>query len=246
MEMRQGQYKGGHVFRHGASVLKGFCLLLLAIPFFWVVNQCRCVNCFPIQTVRIYGIDRLDKNEIQSLLLPLVGRGFFYVDIERIKERLLQLPWVSSLFVRKMWPDQIHIIITEKKPVAYWNEHAVLSETGELFSPPSSSISVALPLLIGSNGQQLFMLERFKQLNRLLIPLHAKITYLELTPYSSWKLKLNNGMKIQMNHKDILTRLDQFVKVYPQVIGTHPDNVDYVDLSYSNGMAVRWKKQMAA
>ena len=57
-------------------------------------------------------------------------------------------------------------------------------------------------------------------MNRLLTPLHAKISYLELTPYLTWKLTLDNGITLQIGHKDILTRLNHFVKVYPKIMGT--------------------------
>jgi cell division protein FtsQ len=87
----------------------------------------------------------------------------------------------------------------------------------------------------------MFMLKYFNDINRLFAPLHAKISYLELTPYLTWKLRLNNGITMQMGHKDILTRLGHFVKVYPKIVGARAIDVDYIDLRYPNGLAVRWK-----
>ena len=85
------------------------------------------------------------------------------------------------------------------------------------------------------------MLQYFNEINRLLAPMHAKISYLEMTPYLSWKLTLNNGITLRIGHKDILTRLIHFVKVYPKIVGDKSADVDYVDLRYPNGVAVRWK-----
>ena len=189
----------------------------------------------------MYGINRVDRNEVQQLLLPLVNRGFFTVNIDYIRDRLLQLPWVADIFVRRTWPDQVEVTIIEKNALARWKDNTLLSETGVLFSPKQGTYPTDLPRLNGPSGQQVFMLDNFKEMNRILLPIHAKIAYLELTPYFTWKLMLDNGMTLQIGHKDILTRLDHFVKVYPKIVGNRTTDVDYVDLRYPNGVAVRWK-----
>ena len=46
-----------------------------------------------------------------------------------------------------------------------------------------------------------------------------------------------------MGHKDVLTRINHFVKVYSQVIGKRSNEIAYVDLRYPNGLAIGWKQQ---
>lgn len=67
------------------------------------------------------------------------------------------------------------------------------------------------------------------------------MTHLELTPGQTWRLTLDNGIKLRVGHKDVLTRLADFVKVYTKIIRDREHDVDYVDLRYGNGLAVRWK-----
>ena len=74
--------------------------------------------------------------------------------------------------------------------------------------------------------------------------IQVNIAILELGPYSTWKAVLDNGIVLQIGHKEILTRLYHFVKVYPKMIGMHAKDVEYVDLRYPNGVAVQWKKTM--
>jgi cell division septal protein FtsQ len=38
-----------------------------------------------------------------------------------------------------------------------------------------------------------------------------------------------------------LTRLSHFVKVYPKIIGERAAQVEYIDLRYQDGLAIRWK-----
>jgi cell division protein FtsQ len=151
------------------------------------------------------------------------------------------MPWVSGIFVRRYWPDRVEITIIEKNAVARWNEQGLLSDKGEIFSPNQTTYPDKLPLLSGPDGKQITMLQTFIEMNRLFAPLHVRITQLELSPYLSWKLMLDNGMILRIGHKDVLTRVDHFVKVYPKVVGDRIMDVEYVDLRYPNGMAVRWR-----
>jgi cell division protein FtsQ len=215
---------------------------LLIFSAVFAFNNLKLSDYFPIKTVKVYGLNHVNQQEIHDLLFPLVNHGFFNINVDRIRDCLRQMPWISDLYVRRVWPDQVVITLAEKQPVARWNEDALLSEGGELFAPKQETYPSDLPRFIGPAGQQIFMLRNFGDMNRLLLPLHAKISYLELTPYLTWKLTLDNGITMQIGHKDILTRLDQFVKVYPQIVGTRANDVDYIDLRYSNGVAVRWKE----
>lgn len=196
---------------------------------------------FPIKAVKVFGVHHVDQSAMQHALTPLVNKGFFAIDVEIIKDRLLQSPWVSKAIVQRVWPDQVLVTVVEKTPVAKWNNASLLSSSGEIFNPDVKSYPSGLPSLTGPEGQQLLVLKHYKKLNSVLASLHFKITRLELTPDSSWSLVLDNGMKMNVGHKDILTRMSHFVKVYPKIIGDRIADVDYIDLRYSNGLAVRWK-----
>jgi len=240
MEARKGKYTRKYI-EQASHIFKILILGIIVLSIVFAVNQIQLSRYFPIKTVRIYGINRISEQEIRTSLLPLVNHGFFTIDVEYIRDRLLQMPWLSDLYVRRIWPDRVEITVVERKPIASWNEESLLSEAGELFTPKRETYPAHLPRFTGAGGQQIFMLQNFKDINRLLLPLHAKISYLELTPDFTWKLTLDNGITMQMGHKDSLTRLNHFVKVYPKIVGTRAADVDYIDLRYPNGVAVRWK-----
>lgn len=226
------------------SVLSALRVLLAGIllaAVFFALNQFRLSQYFPITTVHVYGGEHLDQQQIQTVLTPMVNHGFFAVKVDHIREQLRQMPWVSDIFVRRNWPDQVDITVREKRAVALWNGSALLSDAGEVFTPEPGTYPGGLPRLAGPDGRQIAMLQTYNDMNRLLMPLHVKISQLELTPYFSWKMTLDNGVTLQIGHKDILTRLGHFVKVYPKIIGDRVADVDYIDLRYPNGVAVKWK-----
>lgn len=219
---------------------------LFILSLIFVLNHLHLANRFPIKTVKVYGLNHVDRKEVKELLLPIVKSGFFNLNIEFIRDRLVDVPWISHLHVRRIWPDKVEVTIVEKAAVALWNNDILLSSEGELFTPRQDTYPSHLPKFIGPAGKQMVMLRFYSDMNRLLQPMHAKISLLELTPYFSWKITLNNGMTLQIGHKDVLTRLDHFVKVYPKIVGNKVDDVEYVDLRYPNGLAIRWKETAKA
>lgn len=226
------------------QVLRLFYFLGTLFLFTYFYHQLKTEKYFPISNVAVAGVHYADSREIQHLLVPLVDKGFFSLDVELIKERLLQLPWILDASVQKTWPNKVTIRITEKIPAAVWNGDSLLSSTGEIFRPAVSSYPSDLPQLAGALGDQIAILDNFEKINSLIAPLHLKIARFELLPSHTFSLTLENGMKIKAGYKDVLTHIGHFVKVYSKVIGDRAALVDYVDLRYPNGLAVRWKKSV--
>jgi cell division protein FtsQ len=204
-------------------------------------SQFKTVNYFPIKEVQIAGVNHVNHDEVQHLLTPLVNKGFFAVSVEHIKESLAQFPWIASASVRRVWPNQVIIQVAEKIPLARWNEEKLLSTSGQLFSPAHNTYPIELPQFIGPEGAQLKMMENYLKVSKALASLHFKMIRFELSPAHIWSCTLNNGIKVNIGHKDILTRVNDFVKVYPKIIGNRANEVNSVDLRYSNGLAVHWK-----
>jgi cell division protein FtsQ len=232
--------------RHGINIswrliLKAVILTGFIVCFSFFVMQFKNIESFPIHHVKIFGAQHVDHESVQKLIFPLVSRSFFGIDVDKIKERILQLPWVAQVVVRRTWPDLVVVSINEKKPVALWNNNSLLSSAGELFTPQMGTYPTNLPQLMGPAGEQIMMSQYYDKINGILSPLHSKITRLELTPSMAWSLTLDNGMKLTIGHKDILTRLNHFVKVYSKIVGDRVFDVEYIDLRYPNGMAVKWK-----
>jgi cell division protein FtsQ len=173
--------------------------------------------------------------------MPFVKRGFFAVDVAMIKERINQFPWVADATVSRVWPNQVVIHVSEKTALARWNNDHLLSTNGDIFTPNPNTLPPDIPYFVGPEGKHIAMIENFNKINSLLSPLQFKISRLELNPADTWNLTLDNGIKIKMGRKEVLTKISQFVKVYPKIISGRTSEIDSIDLRYSNGLAVRWK-----
>ncbi len=221
--------------------VKLFVILLFLIGVLWFTKSLGEMRRFPIQKVKIFGIKNTDPQEMQHLLIPLVSQGFFGTDVSSIKERLMQLPWIAQASVRRVWPGQLNVILSERRAVANWNNRGLLSSSGEIFNPSIKTYPEGLPKLVGPSGMHIQMLDYYSKINKVLQPVHVKIARLELTSYQAWNMTFDNGIRVNAGYKDILTRMSHFVKVYPKIVGERASDVDYIDLRYENGLAIKWK-----
>ena len=95
----------------------------------------------PIKKISISGsFEYLDQQEIESALRRYIGAGFFSLDIHQVQRRLHENPWTESVSVRRVWPDQLKVAIVEKKPVARWDEHHLLSDKASVYLAETKAI----------------------------------------------------------------------------------------------------------
>jgi len=198
---------------------------------------------FPLSVVEVKGdFKYLDKQQLQMAVVPYVTGGFFTVDVAAIRTAAEQLPWVHKARVKRIWPATLRLQIEEQLPVARWGEQGFLNERGEPFVPEATAISLVLPSLAGPDGQELKVLENFKQVSKTLAPLGITVTRMQLDNRRAWHLQLDNAVLLELGRADAGQRLQRFVRAYPNVFAGRLDDLRHVDLRYSNGFSVYWKQ----
>jgi len=75
--------------------------------------------------------------------------------------------------------------------------------------------------------------------------LNLKIKLLKLVDQQYWYLKLNNGLSVYLSRSQPYIQLERLIDVYSDVIASKVSMIDYVDLRYAHGMAVKFKKRIA-
>jgi len=232
---------------HTASnhwLLKSSLLLLLVSILIWGWLKLTNPENFPIYNVQIRGnYVHVDHNNLRQTIVPFIQKGFLMMDTRGLQDRLLQLPWVATAKVQRIWPDKIIIYLTEQHPVARFGKNTLLNAEGELFTVKPQTVPAGLPLLMGPLGQQKLMLDTYQAMHNTLTPLSLKATILVVDPQQFWRLQLDNGIVLLIGKTDPIARLQRFVAVYPQVVGDKATLIDYIDLRYSHGMAIHFKNQ---
>jgi len=227
-----------------ARTLTGLLLVaVLAATIFlgkqWLSDPWR----FPLRVVEVQGDFRYqDKQQLQVAVAPHVTGGFFTVDVTAIRTAAEQLPWVHKARVKRIWPATLRLQIEEQQPVARWGEYGFLNERGEPFVPETTAISLVLPSLAGPDGLELKVLENFKRVSKTLAALGITVTRMQLDNRRAWHLQLDNSVLLELGRADAGQRLQRFVRAYPNVFAGRLDDLQHVDLRYSNGFSVYWKQ----
>ncbi len=194
---------------------------------------------FPIQKVEIHGnIPHIDRADLQNIVTEQTVKGFFAVDVHGLHERILQLPWVASVSIRRIWPSTLVLMIHEKIAVAHFNKTALISAAGEIYYPHPDTIPENLPNLFGPAHRQSLIYQWYLQMSQVLAQGGFTISQLLVSERGAWQITLKSGVVLELGRDQLLTRLNRFIKLYPQLIANDPRAIRSVDLRYPNGVAV--------
>jgi len=199
----------------------------------------------PISRVKINGDLRfLDQQVLEQIVRAHLAEGFFGIDLQNLRVEIEQLPWAQDCEIRRLWPDQLQILITEEVPTLRWGETELLNPIGQVFRPASMDGFTDLPMLEGPAGSEQMMLQRFDALMEQLVPLGRSISSLHLDGKHSWSLVLDGGLRVVLGRRELDRRTGRLFSLL-----RHPDEFAagggaVLDLRYSNGFTMtpgeRW------
>jgi cell division protein FtsQ len=221
-------------------------LVLLAGGLLAGLQQLNLSTVLPIESVQIEGEFRyLDKRKLQDSALPHVSGGFFSVNLDRIRNHLVELPWVEDVSIRRQWPNALRIRVMEKQPVAFWDDSEILSSRGSLFQPEVIDQDLRLPRLSGPGGQHKNMLMELGRMQAWLADTGLVIEHIIQDERRSWILTMQSGLELRLGRNDQHQRLHRFIDVYTDKLMGQKQNIKHIDMRYTNGLAVAWKKAKA-
>lgn len=216
------------------------------IIFVWAIYSLANQYLLPIHTLYVTGnIENVDKALLRKAAQDAITQGFFAVDVNAVKETVHDLPWVQNVSVRRIWPDGLHVHIKEQTAVARWGQSKLINELGELFSPNQQITSSELPMILGAEGMHASL---FQQLNALQVSLKStgltvtKLVYdarhsMQVTLSNNVVLLLGRVRSVEENYAELL----RFSDAYRSTLAKYADDIDGIDLRYTNGFAVHWK-----
>jgi cell division protein FtsQ len=199
-------------------------------------------NFLPLKVVRTDGKFRyMQRQDLEHAVGNLSRGGFLTVDVAAIRDRAKSLPWVDKVSVRRVWPDSLQLWVEEHVPLSRWGKGAVLNVRGEVFHPKPSSIPAGLPHLFGPDGSEQELAKNYIQIKIRVASLGLKIKELAMDERRAWTVKLNSGLVVRLGNKDVEDRLARFYSIYP-LLKADKRQLITVDLRYTNGVAIIWKK----
>lgn len=214
-------------------------VLLLAITCYEVCIHFAEPRLLPIKYIKLQArCERLDDKIIKKHMDRYV-KGFFSTDVMKLKQKLLEIPFVDEINIKRIWPDTLLVTILEQRFVAIWGDSAAVSAKGEVAA--IKEVNDHLPKFVGPEGQAAAMLETYNVISKIIEPSDLRIKELDLNGRRSWQMTLNNDVRVILGRKDIEKKLQTLMTVYRKLMRSHHGNMDTIDLRYPNGICVHTK-----
>ena len=105
-----------------------------------------------------------------------------------------------------------------------------------------SNTACAIPQLNGPKGSERDVMTLFIKIDSLLIGRGLYLEAITLDARGSWSFTIKPKIEIKLGKTEINQKLERFFLALDQSLLAKIHKVSYIDLRYSEGLAVSWKK----
>jgi cell division protein FtsQ len=225
-------------------------LILLGGGLFWFFRD---HSAFHITRVRVYGAERVPQQELIQLARISRDTSLLRLNIERVRQRILQHPWVRDALVRRLFPSELEIIVYERRPAAILDSGPgyVIDAEGYLLGQATAAELASVPRLVTRSGQPQTAGARITEpaVNaglRLLAQAHDNaffrntvITRIDIMSLERFLVQTQRGKFVVGAD---LTGLEEKLDFFPtidEVLRTRARHVEYIDVSVANQIVVK-------
>jgi cell division protein FtsQ len=201
---------------------------------------------FRIDSIALTGQKQLTREEILAIAGVTGRSSLLFLDANDARARLKANAWIADATVLKLFPDRLHIAITERRAFALWQMKGrvqVVSRDGVVVEPFVAPHVAHLPLVVGKGANVkasdfLAIMDRHPQLQE---QVHAYVLIAE----RRWNLRLKNGIDVRLPEADAeqaietLIALDRDKKLLSR-------DITAIDLRNADRVAVRLSDDAAA
>lgn len=188
----------------------------------------------------------LDKTQLEPVIEPFINTNLYLLDVEGLEKAIENITWVNSASMTKIWPTKLVVKIFEQKPVAYWGDEKMLADNGEIIEGVLENRNDALPVLFSPRVKGKNLATNYLKVRHWMKGIPFKVVEFKEDTRGSWKVKLENGLTLKIGRNQQQKRIKRFMVGYEQRLADVIDKVKAVDLRYTNGFAVQWKKGLSA
>lgn len=159
---------------------------------------------FTLEDVVVEGRMRTDKAQILKDLDLERGKSLLSISLLESKSKLEELSWVKAVRVERRLPDTLVIRISEKDPVALWQNKSktyLVDRDGELVEAKEAYKYKDLLVVTGHQaprfvGELVILLEKFPEIR-------ARVTAATHLRSTRWDIRLDDRVDVKLPEKEI-------------------------------------------
>lgn len=112
---------------------------------------------FEVTTLHVSGLKNAPRLAVYSAVLDGRTNSMLTIDLDDVRARLLENPWIQEASVSRRLPDTLSIVVEERKPVALWQTQGRLSVIdlyGRVLETERVKEFARLPIVVGPDANQ--------------------------------------------------------------------------------------------
>ena len=162
-------------------------------------------NGFKIKNIEISGLNHLDENDIIKIVNAYNEINIFNVNVDDIYKKIKNNTWIKKASIEIIYPNTIKILLTEKKPVAIWQNrygNNLITKSGDvIFEKNLEEFKNYLPIVVGENVHKEVqsILDIFSK-NKDFV---TNIWSLTFVNQRRWDVHFNQGLTIKLPSKNL-------------------------------------------
>ena len=230
----------------GLKALAVFCLsTAIAGTVMGDHVDARCVSAvtawsgLAIDEVKITGQSETSELDVLDRLAIGPHPSLVTFDVDGARERVEALPWVRHATIRKLYPDALQVVVSERTPFAIWQHDgkaSLIDRDGRAITDDIGDRYMTLPRVAGA-GANMHAVE-FVDLVQAFPELSKRIRAGVLVAGRRWNLVLENGVEVLLPEKDPASAIVAVVAIDAQSQILSRD-VAAVDLRLNDRLIVR-------
>lgn len=131
-------------------------LLLLTLLVLLLLRGWQAVErsgIFQLRQINVQGCRVVREEELLALAELRLGGPLFGIDLLAAEERIRTHPWIDTVSIQRSWPDTLHVLAQERRPLALINIEGLglhyVDQHGMVFAPVEPGQDIDFPILTG-------------------------------------------------------------------------------------------------
>lgn len=154
---------------------------------------------FSISSIAMTGQVQLTREQILAIAGVTGRTSLLFLNADDARGRLKASPWIADATVLKLFPDRLHISVTERQAYALWQKDgrlSVIARDGTILESYVAPHFARLPLVVGQGAAQraadfLALMDRYPAIR-------DQARAYVLVAERRWNLRLKNGLDIRL------------------------------------------------
>jgi cell division protein FtsQ len=192
---------------------------------------------FELRHVQLVGaVSQTTREQVAEIVRRDIRGNLVTLDIDAARTAFERLPWARAVMVRRHWPGQLEVTLEEHIALARWGDSALVNTHGEVFN---ASYAGYLPVFSGPPESVKEIAIQYEYFRSVLAPIARVPTRVSVSARHAWQIQLDGGTVLELGRDQAEARLARLASVYDQTVARLNRPIEYIDLRYSNGFAVR-------